>query len=91
MTEPIDVQKVAQLARLKLTAEEEQYFGDKFGQIIEYIGLLSEVTVEGNPAPKDESLQSLYREDVASASGIKIDEFSDKVQNQHFVVPSIIE
>jgi len=91
MTEPIDVQKVALLAHLKLTDQEEKYFGEKFEQIIGYVDLLSEVVIEGDPTPKDESLQSLYREDVAIDSGIKIQDFSDKIENQHFMVPSIIE
>jgi len=91
MSEDINVQKVAQLARLKLTAAEESYFGDKFKEILGYVSLLSEVNIEGKTDQRDESNLSIYRTDQTNPSGIAVEDFSDKIENQHFMVPSVIE
>ena len=91
MSQEINVQKVAQLARLKLTEEEERYFADQFSKIIGYIDLLSQVNIEGETCQRDETLLSIYRTDQVNAAAIQVTDFSDKIENQHFVVPSVIE
>ncbi len=91
MSEDIDVKKVAKLARLKLSKEEESYYADRFKEIIEYVGLLSEVTIDSEMKEKDESDQVIYREDQGRDSSVSPDQFSDYIENHFFKVPKIIE
>ncbi len=90
----LDVQYVAQLARLNLTKEEEQKFGAQLGQILGYIAKLNELDVSQveptahavplvNVTRPDEIRPSLSNEEAlrnapASANGL-------------FIVPKIVE
>ncbi len=92
--QPIDVQYVAHLARLSLTAAEEQQMAEQLGRVLGYIEKLKEVDVEGieptahafplvNVTRVDESRPSLSHEDAmrnapAQANGL-------------FIVPKIVE
>lgn len=91
MTEEIDVKKVAKLARLKLTADEEQYYEKRFKEILDYVGLLSEVAIDSDMKEKDESLQVVYRADNRQDSPVSPDQFSDYIEDKFFKVPKIIE
>lgn len=91
MTEKIDVKKVAKLARLKLTEEEEVYYKEKFNDILEYVGVLSEVEIDSEMKEKDESLQVIYREDKREDSPVSPEQFSDYTENRFFKVPKVIE
>jgi len=90
----IDVKYVAHLARLSLTADEEQKIGAQLGSVLEYIEKLKEVDVSGveptahavplvNVTRPDEVRPSLPSEEVlrnapAHANGL-------------FIVPKIVE
>jgi len=90
----LDVQYVAQLARLNLTKEEEQKFGAQLGQILGYIAKLNELDVSQveptahavplvNVTRPDEIRPSLSNEEAlrnapASANGL-------------FIVPKIVD
>lgn len=90
----IDVKYVAQLARLSLTAEEEQQIGAQLGHVLGYIEKLKEVDVAGveptahafplvNVTRPDEIRPSMSHEDAmrnapAQANGL-------------FLVPKIVE
>ena len=90
----IDIKYVAHLARLALTAEEEQKLGAQLGNILGYIEKLKEVDVSGveptahafpmvNVTRRDEIRPSLSNEEAlsnapASANGL-------------FIVPKIVE
>jgi aspartyl-tRNA(Asn)/glutamyl-tRNA(Gln) amidotransferase subunit C len=90
----IDVKYVAHLARLALTAEEEQRIGEQLGHVLGYIEKLKEVDVSGveptahafplvNVTRADENRPSLPHEEAlrnapAQASGL-------------FMVPKIVE
>ena len=91
MAEEIDVKKVAKLARITLGKEEEKYFEEKFRQIIEFVGQISEVDVSSDMEDKDESLQKIYQKDVLSKSDVSPDQFSKNLENKFFKVPKIIE
>jgi len=91
MANEIDVKKVAKLARLKLTEEEEGYYKARFKEIIEYVGLLSEVDIDSEMKEKDESLQVIYREDQREDSSVSPDQFSHYTENKFFKVPKVIE
>ncbi|MDX2470035.1 MAG: Asp-tRNA(Asn)/Glu-tRNA(Gln) amidotransferase subunit GatC [SAR324 cluster bacterium] len=91
MSEEIDVQKVAKLARLKLTEEEERVVGQKFKDVLGYIATLEEVEITGELAGKDESEQVLYRPDKNVVSPVKPEDFSPHMENGFFKVPKVIE
>lgn len=90
----IDVKYVAQLARLSLTADEEQQIGAQLGHVLGYIEKLKEVDVAGveptahafplvNVTRPDEIRPSMSHEDAmrnapAQANGL-------------FLVPKIVE
>jgi aspartyl/glutamyl-tRNA(Asn/Gln) amidotransferase C subunit len=87
----IDVKKVAKLARLTLTDEEESYYKVRFNEIIGYVGSLSAVKIDSEMKEKDESLQVIYREDLKKDSPVSPDQFSKFIENRFFKVPKIIE
>lgn len=94
MLKPEDVEKVAGLARLKLTDEEIVQMTEKLGQVIDYVAVLDEVDVSGvepmahvadvaNVFRDDETRESLPR-DAALANAPKSD-------GKYFLVPQILE
>ncbi len=91
MAEKIDVEKVARLARLELKKEEEKYFEDKFNEILDYIGTISEVEITDDMKEKDESLQRISRPDQPQDSPVSSEQFSNNIENHFFKVPKVIE
>lgn len=91
MTTPVDVKKIAQLARLELSPAEEEKLGAKFQKIMDYMDLLNEVDVSAPGLAKDESQQQLYRPDVAIDSPVHPEDFSPFLENHFFKVPPVIE
>lgn len=60
-----DVEKIALLSRLKLTAEEVEMFRGQLGNIIDYIEMLSEVDIEGvEPFINAASEGNVFRNDI---------------------------
>ncbi len=91
MENSIDVKKVAKLARLKLTEEEESYYETQFKKIIDYVGLLSEAEIGADAKEKDESLQVIYRKDIRRDSSVSPEQFSEHIENKFFKVPKVID
>jgi len=91
MTEKFNVEKVAELARLNLNKEDEAYFKDKFNSILDYVGTISKVEITSSMKEKDESHQKIYRSDIREDSPVSPDQFSDKLENNFFKVPKVIE
>jgi aspartyl/glutamyl-tRNA(Asn/Gln) amidotransferase C subunit len=91
MKTEIDVQKIAKLARLKLDKDEEKELRDKFAEIINYVGSISEVEIGEQTREKDESLQKIYHEDRQVKSEVSPEQFSAHVENLFFKVPKVIE
>ncbi|OGH00210.1 MAG: hypothetical protein A2600_06965 [Candidatus Lambdaproteobacteria bacterium RIFOXYD1_FULL_56_27] len=91
MNPEIDVQKVAKLARLKLTAEEEVVVGERFKKVLGYVSLISELALDQEGDQRDETHLAPFREDVARPSGIRPEDFSAHTENGFFKVPSVIE
>ncbi|PCI30290.1 MAG: hypothetical protein COB67_02105 [SAR324 cluster bacterium] len=91
MTAEIDVQKVAKLAHLKLDAQEEKYFQDKFKGILGYVGMIEAVEIGEDTLEKDESLQKVYYQDQQRVSPVSPEQFSDYMENKFIKVPKIIE
>jgi len=91
---PIDIKYVAHLARLALSAEEEQKFEAQLGDVLGYIEKLKEVDVSGveptahavplaNITRLDEVKPSLSQEDALRNAPAKA--------NGLFLVPKIVE
>ena len=91
MAEEINVKKVAKLARITLSKEEEKYFEEKFRQIIKFVGQISEGAISSEMLEKDESLQKIYQKDSLEKSDVSPDQFSNNLENKFFKVPKVIE
>lgn len=90
-------QKVATLARLKLTDEELTTFTDQVGDILKYVEKLQEVNVEGvAPMTHPLELSTPMREDVAVPSPTnsegkpKVLDSAPDVLNDGYKVPPIL-
>jgi aspartyl-tRNA(Asn)/glutamyl-tRNA(Gln) amidotransferase subunit C len=89
-----DVRKVARLARLKLTAEEEQIFQQQLGQILSYVDLLDELDTTGvEPLAHTTELHNVFRDDQQSESLPRNQALANAPQQdgRYFLVPQIIE
>lgn len=93
-TEHIDVQYVADLARLELTPEEAATFPKQLDAILGYIDQLSELNVDGiEPTAHASPVFDRIREDVAKP-GLKREEFLQNAPDQandQLRVPKVIE
>ena len=94
MASDFDVKYVAQLARLSLTPEEEQKFGEQLGQVLGYIEKLREVDVsQVEPTAHAVPLVNVTRPDEVRPSM----EHEDALRNAPsqsgglFLVPKIVE
>jgi aspartyl-tRNA(Asn)/glutamyl-tRNA(Gln) amidotransferase subunit C len=90
----IDIQYVAHLARLELTPEEQQKFGDQLNHVLGYVEKLKELDVANveptahavplvNVTRADEVRPSLPHDDALSNAPAKA--------NGLFIVPKILE
>lgn len=89
-----DIRYVARLARVALTAEEEQKLGAQLGLILGYIAKLKEVDVDGiEPMAHAVPLVNVTREDVVTVSmGVDAALRTAPAQSgDFFVVPKIVE
>ena len=94
MPTPIDVKYVAHLARLSLSAEEEQKLGEQLGSILGYVEKLKEVDVTGvEPTAHAFPLVNVTRVDEVRPS-MEHDEAlrnAPAQANGLFIVPKIVE
>lgn len=89
-----EVQKVAALARLSLSAAELPELGAQLTSILEYVRLLDEVDIEGiEPMPHAVDLHNVFREDQPSASLERAQALSNapRTDGHYFLVPQILE
>ena len=89
-----EVQKVASLARLKLSDQEAEEFGKQLTAVLDYVRLLDEVDIEGvAPMPHAVEVQNVYRDDVQKPSLPRELALSNSPQTdgQFFMVPRILE
>jgi aspartyl-tRNA(Asn)/glutamyl-tRNA(Gln) amidotransferase subunit C len=94
MPSEIDVKYVAHLARLSLSAEEEQKIGAQLGQILTYIEKLKEVEVAGvEPTAHAFPLVNVTRPDEVRPSLSNQDALRNAPAqaNGLFIVPKILE
>ena len=90
----IDVKYVAHLARLTLSAEEEQKLSSQLGNILGYIEKLKEADIQGvEPTAHAFPLVNVTRPDETRAS-MPVDEAlrnAPAAANGLFIVPKIVE
>ena len=90
----VDIEKVARLARLELSEEEKETFGNQLEQILTYMGQLNRLDTTGvEPTSHAIPIHNVFREDETTPSfqqeevlGIAPEE-----EDGHFRVPKIIE
>ena len=89
-----DVEKVAGLARLKLTDDEISEMTKKLGQVIDYVAMLDEVDVSGvEPMAHVADVANVFREDAVRESLPREDALANapKSDGKYFLVPQILE
>jgi aspartyl-tRNA(Asn)/glutamyl-tRNA(Gln) amidotransferase subunit C len=90
----IDVNKVAMLARIRLSEDEAAELGPQLSGILGYIETLSEVNTEGVPAtahPHDAAMP--LRANVVTNSNCRdaLQASAPKVESGLYVVPKVID
>lgn len=90
----MDIEKVAKLARLKLSEEEKKTFGEQLEQILAYMEQLNRLDTTGvEPTSHAIPLYNVFREDEMGLS-ISQEEalgIAPEKEDGHFRVPKIIE
>lgn len=89
-----DVEKVAGLARLKLTDEEISRMTEQLGQVIDYVAVLDEVDVSDvEPMAHVADVANVFREDAARESLPRDQALANapKSDGRYFLVPQILE
>ena len=90
----IDLQHVVKLARIELSAKEEQRIGPQLSEIIQYVEKLNELDVdEIEPTAHAIQLTNVLREDKPQPSLSQDDAMRNapKSANGLFIVPKIVE
>lgn len=91
-----DVLHVATLANLKLTKNEVEKFRKQLSKVIAYVEDLKKVDASKiDPTSQTTSLKNVTREDkIKTSDSLKLEEAlsgTEKIHNNYFVVPRIIE
>jgi aspartyl-tRNA(Asn)/glutamyl-tRNA(Gln) amidotransferase subunit C len=91
---PIDIDYVANLARIALSEEERSLFSEQLGEVLEYIEQLKTVDVEGVvPTAHAFPVTNVWRADVVYP-GLTQDEAlgnAPEARDGMFVVPKVVE
>lgn len=90
----IDIDYVAQLARLELTSKERERFSGQLGDILQHFAQLNEVDVSGvEPMAHAFPVENVFREDK-SEPGLppeKALENAPRKRNNMVLVPKVVE
>ncbi|MFA5062147.1 MAG: Asp-tRNA(Asn)/Glu-tRNA(Gln) amidotransferase subunit GatC [Patescibacteria group bacterium] len=87
-----EVKKIATLARLNLTAEEEKRHAETISAVLDYMKILNEVNTKGvEQTSQVTGLEDVVREDVPRDSEIKKDLIGQmpEVRENELVVPAV--
>ncbi len=94
MASELDVAYVAQLARLRLTADETKLFQKQLGDVLKYAEKLKEVNVEGvEAAAHAVPIFNVFREDNARDwfTGAEALSNAPRQANNLFIVTKVVE
>lgn len=89
-----DVEKVAGLARLKLTEDEISEMTEKLSQVISYVAVLDEIDVSNvEPMAHVADVTNVLREDAVRDSLTREAALANapKTDGKYFLVPQILE
>jgi aspartyl-tRNA(Asn)/glutamyl-tRNA(Gln) amidotransferase subunit C len=90
----LNIDYVANLARLELTAAERQKFAQQLGDILHYVDKLNEVDVTGvEPMAHASPVFNVWQADVARP-GLAVEpalQNAPEQREQQFVVPKVVE
>lgn len=90
----MDIEKVARLARLELSDQERETFGNQLDQILTYMEQLNRLDTEGiEPTSHAIPVYNAFREDETRSSFPKEEVLGigPEQEEGHFKVPRIIE
>ncbi len=93
-THHIDIDKVAELARIALTPEEKEKFSSQLESILGYIDKLDELdTSDVEPTAHPHSVENVWREDKVESELPTSEALKNapKQRNNMFVVPKVVE
>ena len=90
----MDIEKVSKLARLELSGEEKEIFGNHLDQILTHMEQLNRLDTSGvEPTFHAVSIENAFREDVTRPSSVQEEVLgiSPDEESGYFKVPRIIE
>lgn len=90
----IDIQKVATLARLKLTPEEAGLYEAQLGKILDYMDVLARYDLSGvEPTAHAMQVHNVLRHDEARPSFSREEALSNAPKSSHgqFQIPKVVE
>ena len=90
----MDIEKVAKLARLELSGEEKEIFGNHLDQILTHMEQLNRLDTTGvEPTFHAISIENAFREDVTRPSSVEEEVLgiAPDEESGYFKVPRIIE
>ena len=90
----IDIDYVANLARIALSDDERELFSEQLGEILAYIEQLKMVEVDGvEPTAHAFPVTNVWREDVARPGLTQEEALSNAPESRDgmFVVPKVVE
>lgn len=94
MLSPEDVQKVATLARLKLSEDELQQVARQLGDVLDYVEVLNDVDVSDvEPMAHVADVANAFRNDEVRPGLPREESLSNapKTDGKYFLVPQILE
>ncbi len=94
MIEKKEVQHIANLARLRLSEEEEEAMTQHLGQMITYINKLKELDTTGVPPTVHAvEMPNVWREDTpcSGLSSSEVFQNSPAMQDNFFTVPKVVK
>jgi aspartyl-tRNA(Asn)/glutamyl-tRNA(Gln) amidotransferase subunit C len=89
-----EVRKISELARIKLTAEEEQRYATTISAVLDYMTILNEVPTDGVvPTFQVTGLEDVFRQDVVEPSLLdkKLLAQMPATELDELVVPEVFE
>lgn len=93
MTQKMNIDQIAELARLSLKPEERAKLSENLEDILAYVDQLKEVKTEGvEPTSHVLPIENVFRKDEVKPSGISGDvlKHAPKCEGRFFKVPKVI-
>ncbi len=86
-----EIEKIAELASIKLSEEEKVTFSHQLDDIVNYFNMLDAVKLTESRSEDPNQKNPHFREDRANPSGTNPKDFSPYLEDGHFKVPRVIE